>query len=93
MSTGQGFVGYNMFAYCNNNPILYSDPCGTCIHNWSDTNCSACDAYLYVLGKMWDALSTSCSFTTEVGSGFGGKVKVGPATVDASIIIVGDEWT
>ncbi len=24
-STGQGFLGYNMFAYCNNNPIIYTD--------------------------------------------------------------------
>ena len=24
-STGQGIVGCNMFAYCNNNPIIYSD--------------------------------------------------------------------
>ena len=23
-----GIVGYNMFAYCNNNPIMYSDPNG-----------------------------------------------------------------
>ena len=28
-STGQGLVGYNMFAYCNNNPSAYSDPAGT----------------------------------------------------------------
>ena len=28
-STGQGLVGYNMFAYCNNNPLTYSDPAGT----------------------------------------------------------------
>ena len=27
-STGQGFVGCNMFAYCNNNPINYNDPDG-----------------------------------------------------------------
>ena len=24
-STGQGFLGYNMFAYCNNNPVKYMD--------------------------------------------------------------------
>ena len=31
-STGQGFLGYNMFAYCGNNPIKCSDPGGhTCI--------------------------------------------------------------
>ena len=28
ISTGQGFVGYNMFAYCGNNPILRSDITG-----------------------------------------------------------------
>ena len=27
-STGQGFLGYNMFAYCNNNPIIYTDDTG-----------------------------------------------------------------
>ena len=27
-STGQGYMGYNMFAYCNNSPILHSDPSG-----------------------------------------------------------------
>ena len=24
-STGQGFIGYNMFAYCGNNPIVFLD--------------------------------------------------------------------
>ena len=32
-STGQGFVGNNMFAYCLNNPVMGCDPCGTCEHN------------------------------------------------------------
>jgi len=27
-STGQGILGNNMFAYCNNNPVNYSDPSG-----------------------------------------------------------------
>jgi RHS repeat-associated protein len=27
-STGQGFLGYNMFAYCNNNPVNCVDPSG-----------------------------------------------------------------
>ena len=29
VSTGQGFIGCNMFAYCNNNPIRWYDPTGT----------------------------------------------------------------
>ena len=28
VSTGQGFLGFNMFAYCNNNPVNYSDDNG-----------------------------------------------------------------
>ena len=27
-STGQGILGNNMFAYCNNNPVVYCDPNG-----------------------------------------------------------------
>lgn len=27
-ATGQGLLGHNMFAYCGNNPILYTDPSG-----------------------------------------------------------------
>ena len=28
ISTGQGILGYNMYAYCNNNPVLYVGPTG-----------------------------------------------------------------
>ena len=28
ISTGSGLVGYNMYAYCNNNPVMYVDPSG-----------------------------------------------------------------
>lgn len=28
MSTGQGFIGFNMFAYCGNNPVVYGDESG-----------------------------------------------------------------
>lgn len=30
MSTGQGLLGHNMFAYCLNNPINHYDACGHC---------------------------------------------------------------
>ena len=29
VSTGTGFIGYNMFAYCENNPVNYSDAQGS----------------------------------------------------------------
>ncbi len=28
VTTGQGVISYNMFAYCLNNPVMYSDPTG-----------------------------------------------------------------
>jgi len=30
ISTGQGVLGHNMFAYCLNNPVIYADPTGNC---------------------------------------------------------------
>ena len=35
-ATGQGITGNNMFAYCNNNPIIYADPDGMCRQLWSN---------------------------------------------------------
>ena len=33
-STGAGFLGYNMFAYCNNNPVVFTDEDG-CTQWWA----------------------------------------------------------
>ena len=32
VSTGQGVLGYNMFAYCCNNPVIFADDTGTAAH-------------------------------------------------------------
>ena len=34
ISTGQGMISFNMFAYCNNNPVNYYDPCGESLIEW-----------------------------------------------------------
>jgi len=36
ISTGQGLLGYNMFAYCLNNPVNYSDSTGTYAKIWGE---------------------------------------------------------
>ena len=35
-STGQGILGHNMFAYCLNNPVNYSDKTGMVVEDWAD---------------------------------------------------------
>ena len=34
-STGQGMIGYNMFVYCGNNPIMLIDPTGEAWWHWA----------------------------------------------------------
>ena len=35
VSTGTGMLGYNMFAYCNNNPVMFVDPTGEAWWHWA----------------------------------------------------------
>ena len=35
VSTGQGLTGYNMFAYCGNNPVNRIDPMGNAWYHWA----------------------------------------------------------
>ena len=69
VSTGQSFLGYNMFAYCSNNPVMLSDPTGYCIKS------SPCGGVEWVACDMPDDPSIlRCSnFTkeqlTELGFG------------------------
>jgi hypothetical protein len=34
-STGQGLIGYNMYAYCGNNPVMYVDHLGEAWWHWA----------------------------------------------------------
>lgn len=51
ITTGQGVLSHNMYAYCGNNPVMYSDPSGKCIHNppfgYSDPSCVYCNPIVY----------------------------------------------
>ena len=37
VSTGQGLIGNNMFAYCGNNPVMRVDPAGNSWYDWVNT--------------------------------------------------------
>ena len=59
-STGQGLLGNNMFAYCNNNPVNYVDPSG---------HCRSC-----ILGTMKSEFSYASICDMGGGGGFGGAI-------------------
>ena len=48
-------IGFNMFAYCSNNPVMFVDPCGECIHNLSTyKTCEMCKRRKKVAKKVWN---------------------------------------
>ena len=52
ITTGQGVLSYNMFAYCGNNPIMYSDPTG---HFWKEIG--------EKISNAWNRFTSWCSDT------------------------------
>jgi len=46
-STGQGFGGYNMFAYCQNNPVMYTDSSGEFFKYYDEYNSPGGASILY----------------------------------------------
>ena len=81
-STGQGFIGHNMFAYCGNNPVNRADPSG---HAFVQV-CFDTDGGIQMLGPcMWGggggggggvayAASAVSSFPKETAKKFWKKV-------------------
>jgi len=47
VSTGQGVMGYNMYAYCNNNPVNMVDPGGMCSYVGVGPSCQKFDCCRY----------------------------------------------
>ena len=37
-----GIIGYNLFAYCNNNPVIHIDSLGQCMQMWADGKQGPC---------------------------------------------------
>ena len=47
-STGQGFAGTNMFAYCNNSPVMYSDHTGHILKPFTVATCDGGGGLPYI---------------------------------------------
>ncbi len=50
-----GIMGYNMFAYCDNNPVMYVDPNGLCKHR-SNGYCERCQKEAIISGIQKEEL-------------------------------------
>ena len=53
VSTGQGILGYNMFAYCGNNPVMYRDDTG--------------NSPSHVMVCLMDGGSSAIRYSTSIG--------------------------
>ena len=68
ISTGQGLLGNNMFAYCLNNPVNGCDPCGTCFHHWKIFDeCEECEGKTFgeKVESAWEDFTTWCEDTYD----------------------------
>ena len=62
VSTGTGMLGYNMFAYCNNNPVMFVDPSGICpMHRKYNNSCAVCRD-----GRLHDYLAGEAQEDEEI---------------------------
>ena len=75
ISTGQGVLGNNMFAYCRNNPVVRLDISGTYDVDCFDSDCNPTTDEK----EMWGRSSSGSSYTPTSGNGpsinyLGGKM-------------------
>ena len=95
-STGQGLLGNNMFAYCNNNPVIYSDSGGTAVETVLDiislansindvvSNPSNPWAWAGLVGDIVDLAVPCLGGVGETVKAFGTTQKVGEGLGDLS---------
>ena len=55
VSTGQGILGYNMYAYCNNNPVMYVDYSGEFLGVLSLVGIATAALLLTITALVYDA--------------------------------------
>lgn len=84
-STGQGFLGYNMFAYCNNNPVLYADSTGE--FGWFTLAAAAIGAVIGAATQIVTNIATGEEwYSGVVGAAVGGAVYNAVAITTGSLV-------
>ena len=87
VSTGQGVLGNNMFAYCNNNPVNNVDPTGQLPQFLKDIANAICNAAktVYNTGKkVVKAIKGSFQMEGGLGFGLGASATFGPVSATVS---------
>ena len=79
VSTGQGLLGYNMFSYCNNNPVMYADSTGLAL--------VPCTVAINDGGK---GIVEPDPLTVSMG--VAGSVTLGPFVYGAQLALVTDSY-
>ncbi len=72
--------GYNLYSYCNNNPVNLCDDSG----NWPQWLKNAANAVGNFFKKVGNALINSISFVAGIGYGLGASASVAGAKVSAT---------
>ena len=74
-STSQGFVGTNMFAYCNNNPVIYADLTGAAADPRFNTT-AICDGSTLRKMSFWEMIKECITAYGGIGMGIEAQTTV-----------------
>ena len=74
-STGQGFAGTNMYAYCNNNPVIYADPTGAAADPRFNTT-AICDGSTLRKMSFWEMIKECITAYGGIGMGIEAQTTV-----------------
>ena len=66
VSTGQGLLGYNMYSYCNNNPIMYVDYNGEFLIGLLVTVAVAFACYVFVVDSVISDAPSNIDISDEL---------------------------
>ena len=80
----------NMYAYCNNNPIMYTDPTGCfwdTIGGWFVVFGKGVEWFFDGLKIVTDNVIESFYFNAGIGGGLGAEIQVGPLQISALAMI------